>query len=406
MRRKDIKDKPTLRFGEFSENLQYKSFGQVLIKKSRPVKMGDDFEYRLVTVKRGYGGVVPRGNYKGREILVKSQFKLEANDFLISKRQICHNACGIVPAELEGSIVSNEYTIFAPRKGVDIKYILYFCNKPIVSHTFYLSSIGVHIEKMLFKVEDWLKWEFSFPSLMEQQKIASFLSAVDTKIAQLTRKKELLEQYKKGVMQKIFSQEIRFKDDNGQDYPGWEDKKIRNIGQIITGNTPATSKADYYNGGERPFVSPFDIRDDSRYIASTKTKVTDLGFKSGRKIIEGSILFVCIGSTIGKIGQNKFSCITNQQINSVVINKDNDSNFVFSSLEYHSSKIKCLAGEQAVPIINKTTFGNYNMMIPCLMEQKKIGSFMLMIDKKLNIIQTQLTQTQNFKKGLLQKMFV
>src|SRR5690606_10841880 len=108
--------------------------------------------------------------------------------------------------------------------------------------------------------------------------------------------------------------------------------------------------------GEYLFVSPADIQ-ANRHVESTRTTLTEKGFKKGRKIRKGSSLFVCIGSTIGKIGQAKEDCITNQQINSVVsFNMEDD--FVFSLLEFHSARIKLLSAEQAVPIINKTTFSN------------------------------------------------
>ena len=126
MRRKDTKENPDLRFPQFDGRYSYKSFGKILTKTARPLKMEDESEYRLVTVKRGYGGVVLRGVFKVKEILVKSQFSLDENDFLISKRQICHNACGIVPAYLEGAIVSNEYTVFLPKSDLDTTFLAIF----------------------------------------------------------------------------------------------------------------------------------------------------------------------------------------------------------------------------------------------------------------------------------------
>ena len=102
------KNIPDIRFPGFEGEWEEKRLKNVLELKPRPLKMGDDDEYSLVTVKRRFGGIVSRGKYYGRDIKVKSQFFLKANDFLISKRQISHKAFGIVPQELEGSIVSTD----------------------------------------------------------------------------------------------------------------------------------------------------------------------------------------------------------------------------------------------------------------------------------------------------------
>ena len=159
-------------------------------------------------------------------MLVKSQFTVKADDFVISKRQIVHQACGIVPEELDSSIVSNEYNVFKPSVDCCIRYFDYLTYRPQIRHSFFLSCAGVHLEKMLFNTNDWLSRKFYYPSVKEQHKIADFLTAVDKRIAQLTEKKTLLEDYKKGAMQQLLTQAIRFKDDHGNDFPEWEEKPI------------------------------------------------------------------------------------------------------------------------------------------------------------------------------------
>ena len=166
--------------------------------------MDDDKTYSLVTVKRRYGGVVSRGIFKGASIKVKSQFVVHKNDFLISKRQIVHCACGLVPNDLDGSIVSNEYSVLIPQKGCDIQFIKYFAQQESVKESFLKCSIGIHIEKMLFKLNDWLKQEFLFPSFEEQKKIADFLINLDCVIEVQNQKIEALKVHKKGLMQKLF----------------------------------------------------------------------------------------------------------------------------------------------------------------------------------------------------------
>lgn len=182
----------------------------------------------------------------------------------------------------------------------------------------------------------------------------------------------------------------------------WEKKKLGEVAEIITGNTPPTANQDYYNG-EYLFVSPFDIN-DGRWIKETKTTLTKIGFEKGRKIRKGSTLFVCIGSTIGKVGQIDIDCITNQQINSVV-SIENDDGFIYTLLENHSPKIKMLAAEQAVPIINKTTFSNYVLSIPSLLEQTRIASFLTAVDSKLQALKKKKSLLEEYKKGVMQKLF-
>ena len=137
------------------------------------------------------------------------------------------------------------------------------------------------------------------PTLPEQQKIADFLSSADKKIDLLKQKKEKLKEYKKGLLQQIFSQQRRFKDEQGNPFPDWEEKRLGEVGDIVTGSTPRTSEKQYYKNGYLPFVSPADIR--SREIKDTYTKVTELGFSKGRKVRKGATYYWKNRPTIGRL---------------------------------------------------------------------------------------------------------
>ena len=183
----------------------------------------------------------------------------------------------------------------------------------------------------------------------------------------------------------------------------WNIQKLKNIATITTGSTPSTFVEEYYNG-ERLFVSPADLQ-GNRFITSTKTTVTELGFLQGRKINKGSILFVCIGSTIGKIAINKTDCITNQQINAITCNEKNTNAFLYSLLQKNGKRIKRLAGKQAVPQINKSEFSDLKFSFPYLQEQEKIASFFTVIDQKLNLLKEKKEKLELYKKGVMQQIF-
>jgi len=183
----------------------------------------------------------------------------------------------------------------------------------------------------------------------------------------------------------------------------WSKKKLSDIGKIITGSTPSTSQPEYY-GGDKQFVSPADIQ-GNRYVKSTKTTLTNLGFSKGRMIKANSILFVCIGSTIGKIAQAHEDCVSNQQINSITANQNNANGFVLSALEGKAPKIKLLAGIQAVPQINKTDFSNLHFLFPLLPEQQKIADFLTAVDKRIAQLEEKKRLLTEYKKGVMRQIF-
>lgn len=246
------------------------------------------------------------------------------------------------------------------------------------------------------------------PEKKEQQKIADCLTSLDELITAEVDKLESYNAHKKGLMQKLFPAEgktvpeWRFPEFRGKG--AWIKKKLSEIGEIVTGSTPSTIDRENY-GGNRLFVSPADIS-DNRYIYQTKTTLSEKGFSRTRQIPAESILFVCIGSTIGKIAQNKFICATNQQINSVVPFAEYINAFVYYSLDLDSTKIAQLAGKQAVPIINKTLFSTLLIDITEEMEeQQKIADCLSFLDELITTQARKIAALNVHKKGLMQGLF-
>jgi len=252
------------------------------------------------------------------------------------------------------------------------------------------------------------KYVFTTPeNPKEQQKIADCLSSLDDLVIAEHKKLEALKAHKKGLMQKLFPTEgetvpeWRFPEFGGSGE--WEETPLAQVGDIITGSTPSTTDADNY-GGKKMFVSPADMT-ELKYVIETKTKLTEKGFMTTRKIPANSVLFVCIGSTIGKVAQNKCECATNQQINSVIPFEDYISDFIYYALEFNSSEISKLAGKQAVPIINKSLFSSVVISAPEYDEQQKIADCLSSIDDLISEQAKKIEALRTHKKGLMQGLF-
>lgn len=171
----------------------------------RPVALEDDASYRLVTVKRSRGGVELREVLRGAEVKTPSQFYVHTNDFLISKRQIVHGACGIVPPELDGAVVSNEYAVLHSDGEIDLRFLRYLSETRYFQQTCFHSSTGVHVEKMIFKTDHWLNWPFNIPPLAQQQHIVQVLDTARQEVASIAEQLKVLKREKAALMAQLLT---------------------------------------------------------------------------------------------------------------------------------------------------------------------------------------------------------
>ena len=302
--------------------------------------------------------------------------------------------------------VSKYYAIFHCNNKCNDIYMSYYLTTKKMIQYYDRFSEGTLEEKKRVHFSNFLEFKKPFPQKNEQEKIASFLTAVDSKIEKLTRKKELLEEYKKGVMQKLFSREIRFKDENGNDYPDWVELKVGDIANVFDG-THSTPK--YVKEGI-PFYSVEHIT--SNNFKDTKYISPEVFEKENRrvKLEKGDVLM----TRIGNVGTAKLidwdveaSFYVSLALYKISKNVVSDFLAVSISAEYFQKEIWKRMIHVAFPQkINLGEISKCTIKVPSEEEQFKISNFVKEIDKKINSVKLKIEKNKYFKKGLLQQMFV
>ena len=249
---------------------------------------------------------------------------------------------------------------------------------------------------------------FNLPTLPEQQKIASFLSAVDEKIQQLTAKKNLLEQYKKGVMQKLFSGKIRFKDENGKDFPDWEEKRLGEIFSCVRGK--GISKDQLIDNGENKCILYGQLYTTYNEIVFDVISKTDA--KEGVLSMDADLLIPSSTTTSGidlanVTALNEEGVLLGGDI-SILRSKIQTNNVFYAYYLSNHKKYEIAAFAQGSTIVH-LSYNHFKVMlidVLCIEEQQKIATYLSSLDTKIETVNKRITQTQTFKKGLLQQMFV
>jgi len=193
--------------------------------------------------------------------------------------------------------------------------------------------------------------------------------------------------------------QLRFPEFNS----AWEEKTLGVVAKITTGSTPSTSNNEYYDGNVA-FVSPADIQ-GNRIVRSTKTTITELGLSVVREIKKRSTLFVCIGSTIGKVSQAGVNCATNQQINALTAKNSFDNDFIYSLLESKAPSFQSEMSGGAMPALSFGIVGALKLPYSSISEQQKIAAFLTVVDNKIEQLSKKQELLGEYKKGLMQQIF-
>lgn len=306
-------------------------------------------------------------------------------------------------------IVSPAYTIVVPKENVSSKFFAYMFKTEKALYSFKKYSQGLTSDTWNLKYPLFSKVPSNIPSLPEQQKIADFLTAYDTMIDTQTKRVEAIKTRKKGLLQKIFSQEIRFKDDHGQDFPEWKSKKLGESTYIERGGSPRPISK--YITGDSNGINWIKIGDapvEGNVITSVKEKIISEGVPKSRKVFKGDLIL----SNSMSYGRPYLlavdGCIHDGWL--LIRNDKNifDIRFLMQELasQYVKAQYDRLSNQGVVSNLNKELVKSVFIKIPSLPEQRKIADFLTAVDTQIEVEEKQLETMKTIKKGLLQQMFI
>lgn len=383
MSKKIKKSVPELRFPEFQESWEEKRLSELFSE----FKSGFNITSEDISEKGAYpvfGGNGLRG--------YTNSFTHDGFYFLIGRQGAL---CGNINRVYEKAYISEHAIACKANTSSDTEWLAqrldyYQLNRMSESS----AQPGLSVKKLL-------RFKLVVPSKEEQEKIACFLRAVDMRLNQLRHKHELLQTYKRGVMQKLFSQQIRFKQDDGSNFPDWKKKKLGSFLQEYRERVPAKTNLPIYSSSRE------GLKPQKEYFADRELKnegeygIVPEGFFVYRHMSDDITFKFNINDTKEKIAVSKeYPVFTTQDL---------DSQFLLYKLN-HSSDFKKFAAIQRRGGTRTRLYykklSAWKTFLPELEEQEKIASFLTTIDRKIIIIQQIIDELNTFKAGLLQKMFV
>lgn len=415
-----MKNKITaLRFPEFEGEWEEKILLDFLIPTLRVIDKPRN-KYLAIGIRSHCKGTFQKPDSDPEKIAMDKLFVVKENDLIVNITFAWEGAIALVKKEDDGGLVSHRFPTYIFNRSLVLQeYFKYvFVQKSFKFMLEMISPGGAGRNRVMSKT-DFLKLKWKFPEIREQQKIADFLTAVDDKINQLTRKKTLLEQYKKGVMQKIFSQETRFPEFEGE----WEEKKFGKIYSFHPTNSLSRDKLNYSKGKVKnihygdihtKFSTIFIINEEDVPFIDEDINLNKISPDSycqvGDLVVaDASEDYIDIGKTIElkylsdeKLLAGLHTFLARPQKNCMAIG------FAGYLMQTWPVRKQLMTIAQGIKVLSlsKNRLAQISIILPTLPEQQKIADFLTGIDKKIELVNTQLEKTKEWKRGLLQQMFV
>tara|TARA_B110000114_G_C15096811_1_gene402069 strand:- start:4122 stop:5372 length:1251 start_codon:yes stop_codon:yes gene_type:complete len=407
---------PLVRFPEFKDDWEVKKLIDLVDRVTTKNKENNS---NICTISAKFG-LISQLEYFNKSVSAKNvtgYYLLNKNDFAYNKSYSKGYPMGAIKRmnRYEKGVVSTLYICFRNKEVLDDSFAEHYYesgnqNKNIQK----IAQEGARNHGLLnIGLNDFFSIPITFPQLAEQQKIAHFFSILDKKLTQLQKKKTALELYKKGMMQQIFSQQLRFKDENGNDFSDWEVKKLGNYIEVISG---FAFKGDDISEDKNGIPLLRGINITEGHIRHSKQ--IDRFYNGKYETLEKYFLQendLVIGMDGSKVGKN-VSLITKKDVNSLLIqrvarlrsNGKSNINFVFQIIFsiWFIRYVDIVNTSSGIPHISLKQINDFSFNFPSLKEQTEIANFLSKIDEKINAVNQQIENTKTYKKGLLQKMFV
>lgn len=391
---------PALRFPEFEGEWEEKRLGAFF--EEFKAKSVEQDQHEVLTSART--GLVRQKDYYDNDRITDRDnvgFNVIPPDYLTYRSRsddrkffFNENKLGIT------GIISIYYPVFRIVNGDNN-----FFAELLARHSNHIGKFSVGTSQTVLSMNELKRIKLPIPIANEQKKIAAFLGVVDAKIAALRERVAGLERYKRGLMQALFSQTLRFTKPDGTPFPDWEEKRLGELGKFTGGGTPDTNVTEYW-AGDIPWISSSDVTEGDLTGPRITRWITRVAVQeSATKVVPAGSILIVSRVGVGKLSVAPVDLCTSQDFTNFVPAKDIVLFLAYWMVANTNALLRLCQGT-SIKGLTSDDLRTLRLPIPSPDEQAKIAEALSAMDAKIAAVSGQLEKMQDFKKGLLQQMFV
>ncbi len=390
---------PQLRFKEFSGEWEEQRVDYLLERYSDPVEVKVSESYRQIGTRSHGKGIFHKESVTGKELGNKRVFWVHEKALVINIVFAWEHSIALTSQREKGFIASHRFPMYLPKENrCNLNFILEFFLRKYGKYLLELASPGGAGRNKTLGQSNFNELKLMVPSIEEQERIVGFLSLVDKKIEKVEEQLSLLKEYKKGVMQKIFSQELRFKKDDGEEFDEWEEKQLKDLSVVTMGQSPESSSYNNIEDGIYLIQGNADIKNRKSKPRVWTNKPT--------KVCQKNDLLLTVRAPVGAIAKSLHKACIGRGICAISNNELSDIEYLYQYLLWFELRWHSIEQGSTFTAISGNDIKSLKLTTPSKEEQTKIANFLTKIDQRIEASKKQLKDSKEYKKSLLQQMFI